>query len=102
MHDAGTAPCVLEAPCPFAGLRREQRDPDDIGLIDVAARSIDAIQTVIARFRLAAYLPDVYLKDPGNVCAFHEFHRAASSSRSAAPGPARPSSGCRNARPGRR
>jgi len=56
--------------------RREQRDPGDIGLIDVAARSMDAMQTVIARFRLASYLPDVYLEIPGNVCAFHEFHRA--------------------------
>ena len=37
---------------------------------------MDAMQTVIARFRLAAYLPDVYLEIPGNVCAFHEFHRA--------------------------
>ncbi len=56
--------------------RREQRDPGDIGLIDIAARSMDAMQTVIARFRLAAYLPDVYIEIPGNVCAFHEFHRA--------------------------
>lgn len=56
--------------------RREQRDPGDIGLIDIAARSMDAMQTVIARFRLAGYLPDVYIEIPGNVCAFHEFHRA--------------------------
>jgi NTE family protein len=56
--------------------RREQRDPGDIGLIDVAARSMDATQTVLARFRLASYLPDVYIEIPSNVCAFHEFHRA--------------------------
>jgi NTE family protein len=36
---------------------------------------MDAMQTVIARFRLATYLPDVYLEIPGNVCVFHEFHR---------------------------
>ncbi|MDQ3774669.1 MAG: hypothetical protein M3461_10010, partial [Pseudomonadota bacterium] len=35
-----------------------------------------ATQTVLARFRLASYLPDVYIEIPGNVCAFHEFHRA--------------------------
>ncbi len=56
--------------------KREQSAPGDIGLLDIAACSMDAMQTVIARFRLAGYLPDVYIEIPGNVCAFHEFHRA--------------------------
>jgi NTE family protein len=56
--------------------RREQRTPGEIGLIDIAAPTMGAMQTVIARFRLASDLPDVYIEIPGNVCAFHEFHRA--------------------------
>lgn len=57
-------------------LKREQRDHGDLSLIDVATKSMDTMQYIIARFRLAAYSPDVMIEIPGNACAFHEFHRA--------------------------
>jgi NTE family protein len=57
-------------------LKRERRDPADVGFIDIAAQSMDTMQNIIARFRLAARAPDVLIEIPRNVCAFHEFHRA--------------------------
>lgn len=56
--------------------RREQRDPGDLSLIEIAGRSMDMMQNVIGRFRLAAYSPDLYIEIPANACGFHEFHRA--------------------------
>jgi NTE family protein len=43
---------------------------------DVAFASMEAMQTTIARLRLAAYSPDVLVEIPRNVCGFHEFWRA--------------------------
>ncbi len=57
-------------------LRREQREPADLSFLDIAAKAMDTMQTIITRFRLAAYHPDVMVKIPANACVFHEFHRA--------------------------
>ena len=35
-------------------LKRERRDPADVGFLDIAAQSMDVMQNIIARFRLAA------------------------------------------------
>ena len=53
-----------------------KEDPEDIGLFDVISKSIDAMQNTIARFKLAAYAPDVVINIPSNSCAFYEFFRA--------------------------
>lgn len=51
-------------------------EESDIGFFDVVASSMDTMQNTIARFRLAAYSPDVVINIPRNVCTFYEFHRA--------------------------
>lgn len=57
-------------------LKREKQTKSDFSMLDIATRSMDTMQNVIARFRLAAYSPDLLIEIPSNICAFHEFHRA--------------------------
>lgn len=44
---------------------------------DIAHQAFDAMQTTIARQKLAAYPPDLSIEIPRNVCSTLEFHRAA-------------------------
>lgn len=46
------------------------------GMVDVALRSMDAMEDTIARLKLAAYSPDVTVSIPRNACRIHEFWRA--------------------------
>lgn len=46
------------------------------GMIDVALRSMEAMENTIARLKLAAYSPDVTIEIPRNACRIHEFWRA--------------------------
>jgi NTE family protein len=46
------------------------------GLFDIAFASMDAMQSTIARLKLAANSPDVTVEIPRNACGFHEFWRA--------------------------
>ena len=46
-------------------------------MFDVADQSFDAMQSTIARQKLAAYPPDVLIEIPRNVCGTLEFDRAA-------------------------
>ncbi|MEW6488686.1 MAG: patatin-like phospholipase family protein [Thermodesulfobacteriota bacterium] len=48
----------------------------DLGLFDVISRSMDTMQSRIARFQLAAQAPDVLIEIPRDACQIHEFHRA--------------------------
>lgn len=48
----------------------------DLGLFDVISRSMDTMQSRIARFHLAAQAPDVLIEIPRDACQIHEFHRA--------------------------
>lgn len=48
----------------------------DIGMFDVANQAIDAMQSTIARQKLAAYPPDVTIEIPRNICTILEFDRA--------------------------
>ena len=48
----------------------------EIGVFDVIAKSLDAMQNTIARFKLAAYAPDIIINIPSNACFFYEFYRA--------------------------
>lgn len=50
--------------------------PDDSGVFDVIANSLDTMQNTIARFKLAAYAPDIIINIPSNACSFYEFYRA--------------------------
>jgi NTE family protein len=58
--------------------RREKRPvlADSHGALELFARSLDAVQETITRFKLAAQPPDLIIRVPRNVCAFYEFHRA--------------------------
>ena len=49
---------------------------DESGLFDVLSKSIDAMQTTIANFKLAGYPPDVLIELPKDICSIYEFHRA--------------------------
>lgn len=46
-------------------------------MLSVANQAFDAMQSTIARQKLAAYPPDILVELPRNLCAMHEFHRAA-------------------------
>jgi NTE family protein len=51
-------------------------EPGDVGMFDIIANSLDAMQNTIARFKLAAYAPDLIINIPSNACSFYEFYRA--------------------------
>lgn len=44
--------------------------------LEMALRSMDVMQTTIARMKLAAYSPKLLIGIPRNLCTFFEFHRA--------------------------
>ncbi len=46
------------------------------GLFDVAGRSLDIMQSTVARLKLAAHAPDLLIEIPRNACGMLEFHRA--------------------------
>ncbi len=46
------------------------------GMMEIADRTFDAMQSAIARQQLAAYPPDIELIIPNNVCGTLEFNRA--------------------------
>ncbi len=57
---------------PVAGDHQEE-----LGLIDIATLSMEAMQGRIGRFRLAANTPDIVIEIPRNACRIFEFYRAA-------------------------
>ncbi len=90
-----SAPLVVqaenEATTPHGGYRRkiagfidgllEKRErkaalSNDPGVLELFARSLDAVQETVTRFKLAAQPPDLIIEIPRNVAAFYEFHRA--------------------------
>ena len=48
----------------------------DQNFFDVISKSLDAMQSTIARLKLAAYTPDIVIEIPKNVCTIYEFERA--------------------------
>ena len=49
--------------------------PPGLGVLDVMELSLDAVQSVVARYRLASYPPDVLISVPKNACRTLDFHR---------------------------
>lgn len=49
---------------------------DELGFYDITTRSFEAMQTSIARQKLAAYPPDLVIELPRNTCKTLEFYRA--------------------------
>jgi NTE family protein len=67
----------------IADFLRGLRDDDapesggsDFDASDLLVKSIDIMQSTIARFKLAAYAPDKTIDIPRNACSFFDFHRA--------------------------
>lgn len=50
--------------------------PSGLRTLDVLEMSLDAMQTLITRYRLAGYPPDVLIEVPMEACGTLEFHRA--------------------------
>ncbi|BCY11225.1 patatin-like phospholipase family protein [Actinoplanes sp. L3-i22] len=51
--------------------------PADLRIADVLSLSLDAMQDLIARYRMAGLPPDVQIAIPVNACRVMDFHRAA-------------------------
>jgi NTE family protein len=51
--------------------------PPGLGVLDVMQLSLEAVQSVVARYRLASYPPDVMISVPKNACRTLDFHRGA-------------------------
>ena len=49
--------------------------PPGLGVRDVMELSLEAVQSVVARYRLASYPPDVLISVPKNACRTLDFHR---------------------------
>ncbi|MFO7578312.1 MAG: patatin-like phospholipase family protein [Pelovirga sp.] len=56
--------------------RNNHRQTVDEGFFDVISKSIDAMQSTIARLKLASYTPDIIIEIPKNACSIYEFERA--------------------------
>jgi NTE family protein len=56
--------------------RRVEAEVADPKVSDLILRSLDTMQSLITRYRLAARPPDVLVEVPANACGTLEFHRA--------------------------
>jgi len=61
----------------FQDILSDDGDSDHWGMYDVADRAFDAMQSTIARQKIAAYPPDVDIEIARNACGTLEFDRAA-------------------------
>jgi len=57
-------------------LNNKMSNGKDISLLEVIAKSMDTMQSKIARHQLAAYSPDAMVTIPVDLCSFYEFYRA--------------------------
>lgn len=57
--------------------KNNEQEEDDTGLFDIISKSIDAMQSTIASFKLAAYSPDLVIEIQKETCSIYEFERAA-------------------------
>jgi NTE family protein len=63
-----------EQPVPTSGVFEEL--PAGLGRFDVMNQSLEAMQSVVTRYRLASYPPDVLVRIPKDACRSLDFHRA--------------------------
>lgn len=57
-------------------LDRVETPPTGLGKFDMMYHSLDAMQSVLIRYRLAGYPPDVLVSVPRDACRSLDFHRA--------------------------
>ena len=53
-----------------------KQDKEELGILNLVTQSMDTMQTSIARFKLAAYRPDIVIEIPRNISSWFEFDRA--------------------------
>ena len=58
------------------GRKPTEKKMAEMGMFDVISRSLDTMQSSIARLKLASYSPDIIISIPKNACHFYEFYRA--------------------------
>lgn len=76
LHDLTGRGAGAETPAPAAP-RGAAAYPDDLRIAGVLALSLDAMQDMIARYRMAGLPPDVHVAVPVSACGVLDFHRAA-------------------------
>ncbi len=75
LTDCTIAVDLNAAPDDTASALPPDANPDP-GLLETFARSLDAVQATLTRFKLAAQPPDLVISIPRTAGAFYEFHRA--------------------------
>jgi len=53
-----------------------EEEESDINVFDLMSRSLESMEHLITRFKLAAYNLDYLIEIPANACGIFEFHRA--------------------------
>jgi NTE family protein len=56
--------------------KKKKQDKEELGVTGVMLEAFDAMQKTIARYRLAAYPPDILIDIPNNVCRTLEVYKA--------------------------
>lgn len=51
--------------------------PPELGLLDVMELSLESVQSVLTRYRMAGYPPDLLISIPKHACRTLDFHRGA-------------------------
>jgi NTE family protein len=49
---------------------------NEVNLFEVTSRSLETMQNIITRFKLASYNPDFLVEIPANACGLFDFHQA--------------------------
>lgn len=70
VEEVEDVPAVSDVDGPFGAL------PPGMGKFDMMYQSLDAMQSVLIRYRLAGYPPDVLVTVPRDACRSLDFHRA--------------------------
>ena len=52
------------------------KEEEESGFFDIISKSLDAMQSTIAAFKLASYTPDLIIEIPKNISTIYEFERA--------------------------
>ena len=57
-------------------VKKKSKDEEDMGILQIMTRSIDAMQKILTEYKIAGYSPDMVINIPGNSFEFYEFHKA--------------------------
>ena len=57
-------------------VKKKSKDEEDMGILKIMTRSIDAMQKILTEYKIAGYSPDMVINIPGTSFEFYEFHKA--------------------------